>query len=320
MANIRLILNGKSSGDQRVRRSVTEIRERGHQVGVRVTWEADDMPRLVNEALEDAAKGLVDTIVAGGGDGTVNEVFSSAFTLGIPAKCTFGILPLGTANDFARSAGLSVEDLTATSLMIANTPASAIDLGLFDGKPFVNVLTGGFGSEVTAETDPVLKRRLGSFAYALTGLLRIGDLTASSGVFRAENFEWGGAFTALAIGNGRQAGGGVQLCPDATINDGLLDLMIMPHLPNRERAEALGMLLRQGKAAVRSVIKSAKSPWFTYQSTADLHVNLDGEPIRTKSFRVECRPAAISVHIGNSPLLGPRGSDAGVIASGPSTK
>src|SRR5277367_6030742 len=247
MASIRLILNGKASADQRVRRGVTEIRERGHQVSVRVTWEADDVPRFMDEALEDAAKDRVDTIVAGGGDGTVNEVFSSAFKLGIPAKCTFGILPLGTANDFARSAGLPIEDLTAALLMIADTAPAPIDLGLLDGRPFVNMLTGGFGSQVTAETDPALKRRLGGLAYALTGLLRIGDLSASSGVFRAENFEWEGAFTALAIGNGRQAGGGIQLCPDATINDGLLDLMIMPHLPNRERAEALGMLLRRGK-------------------------------------------------------------------------
>ena len=204
--------------------------------------------------------------------------------------------------------------LTASLLMITDTPSSAIDLGLFDDRPFVNVLTGGFGSEVTAETDPALKHRLGSLAYALTGLLRIGNLSASSGMFRAENFEWEGAFSALAIGNGRQAGGGIQLCPEATINDGLLDLMIMPHLPHGERAEALGRLLRQGKAAVRSVIKTAKSPWFTYQSTEDLHVNLDGEPTRTNSFRVECRPAAISVHIGNSPLLAPPGGEVDVLA------
>jgi len=150
-------------------------------------------------------------------------------------------------------------------------------------------------ASITAETDPALKRRLGGLAYALTGVLRIGDMSASSGVFRAENFEWEGPFSAFAIGNGRQAGGGIQLCPDAIINDGLLDLMIMPHLPPNERPEALGMLLRQGHAAVRGLMKTAKSPWFSYESTEDLHVNLDGEPIRTKHFMVECRSAAISV-------------------------
>jgi lipid kinase YegS len=303
MASIRLILNGKSCGDQRVRSSVAEIRKRGHQVGVRVTWEADDMRRFMDEALADAAKGGVDTIVAGAGDGTVSEVFSSAFQAGIPGACTFGILPLGTANDFARSVGLSVEDLTATLVIVADKAASPIDLGLFDGRPFVNMLTGGFGSQVTAETDPALKRRLGGLAYALTGLLRIGDLSASAGAFRAEDFEWHGAFNALAIGNGRQAGGGIPLCPDALINDGLLDLMIMPHLPRGERPEALRMLLHQGAAGARSLIKTAKSSWFTYESTDDLHVNLDGEPIQTKTFRVECRPKAILVHLGSSALL-----------------
>jgi diacylglycerol kinase family enzyme len=64
MASIRLLLNGKSSGDQRVRPGVTKIRERGHQVSVRVTWEAADMRRLIDEALEDADKGGVDTIVS----------------------------------------------------------------------------------------------------------------------------------------------------------------------------------------------------------------------------------------------------------------
>jgi diacylglycerol kinase family enzyme len=87
------------------------------------------------------------------------------------------------------------------------------------------MLTGGFGCQVTAETDPALKRRLGGLAYALTGLLRIGDLAASAGVFRDENFEWDGAFNALAIWQrpGRP--------------HHLLDLTIMPHLPPGERPE-----------------------------------------------------------------------------------
>ena len=78
------------------------------------------------------------------------------------------VLPLGTANDFARSIGLSVEDLTAALLIVAVTATSPIDLGLFDGRPFVNMLTGGFGCQVTAETDPALKRRLGG--HSLTRL------------------------------------------------------------------------------------------------------------------------------------------------------
>jgi lipid kinase YegS len=304
MPAFRLILNGKSAQKPAVRKAVGELRKLGHIVEVRVTWEGGDVRRLVEEALRDATSGLVDTIVAGGGDGTVNAIFGQAFMAGIPAGCTFGILPLGTANDFARSIGVPVDDLTAALLLGATARASSIDMGLIDGRPFVNMVTGGFGSRITAETDPGLKRRLGGLAYALTGIARIKDLSANGGVFRAEGFEWEGPFTALAIGNGRQAGGGIQLCPDARIDDGLLDLTILPYLAPREQPEILGRLLRDGAAGVRGLLKTARSPWIEYESSEELHVNLDGEPIRTRRFRVECRPGAISVHAGQTPLIG----------------
>jgi YegS/Rv2252/BmrU family lipid kinase len=132
-------------------------------------------------------------------------------------RSSLGILPLGTANDFAHSA--AIPDLTAALQLAANAPPRWIDLGLLNGKPFVNIVSGGFGSRVTVETDPELKRRLGGLAYVLTG---IAELSANRGSFRAEGFSSEGPFVAVAIGNGRQAGGGVPLCPDALIDDGLL--------------------------------------------------------------------------------------------------
>ena len=67
-----------------------------------------------------------------------------------------------------------------------SAPSRAIDLGLVDGRPFVNLVSGGFGSRVTAETDPELKRRLGGLAYAITGISRFAELSTNRGVFRAE--------------------------------------------------------------------------------------------------------------------------------------
>ena len=86
--------------------------------------------------------------------------------------------------------------------------------------------------------DPELKRRLGGLAYVLTGVSRFKELSANRGRFRAEGFSWEGPFVAVAIGNGRQAGGGVPLCPDALIDDGLLDLMILPELDHAARLAA----------------------------------------------------------------------------------
>jgi lipid kinase YegS len=178
---------------------------------VRVTWEPGDAARLTTEAVAQAIGGRIDCIVAGGGDGTINEVFAAAYEAGLPAECSLGILPLGTANDFAHSAGVPVRNLTTALRIAATVPPRLIDLGLVNGKPFVNLVSGGFGSRVTVETDPRLKRRLGGFAYVFTGVSRFAELSANRGRFRAEGFSWEGPFLALAIGNGRQAGGGMPV-------------------------------------------------------------------------------------------------------------
>ena len=188
MATVRIILHGKAAGDARVRKAVQALRRDGHLIEVRVTWEPGDAARLTAEAVAEARNEGLDCIVAGGGDGTINEVFAAAYAAGLPAGCALGVLPLGTANDFAHAAGVPVDDLTAALRIAASAPSRAIDLGLVDGRPFINLVSGGFGSRVTAETDPELKRRLGGLAYAITGISRFAELSANRGVFRAEGF------------------------------------------------------------------------------------------------------------------------------------
>ena len=304
MAGIRIILHGKAAGDARVRTAVHTLRRDGHVVEVRVTWEPGDAARLAAEAIAEAgAAAKINSIVAGGGDGTINEVFAAAYAAGLPAGCSLGVLPLGTANDFAHSAGIPLEDPTAALQLAASGPLHWIDMGLLNGKPFINLVTGGFGSRVTVETDPELKRRLGGLAYLLTGVSHFAELSANHGSFRAEGFSWAGRFVAVAIGNGRQAGGGVPLCPDALVDDGLLDLMILPELDRAARLDAFTRLLREGAAAIRAELVTARSSWIEYESEDDLNVNLDGEPTLVKRFRVECRKRVLPVRLGESFLL-----------------
>jgi diacylglycerol kinase family enzyme len=153
------------------------------------------------------------------------------------------------------------------------------------------------------ETDPELKRRLGGLAYVLTGISRFTELTANRGSFRAESFSWEGRFVAVAIGNGRQAGGGVPLCPDALIDDGLLDLMILPELDRTTRLEVFFHLLREGATAIRAEQVTTRSSWIEFESDDDLNVNLDGEPMLLKRFRVECRQRVLPVRLGESSLV-----------------
>ena len=303
MAKLRIILHGKAAGNAGVRAAVHALRQEGHAVDVRVTWEGGDAARLTAKAVAGAGAGKMDSIVAAGGDGTINEVFAAAYAARLQGECSLGILPLGTANDFAHATGIPLQDMTAALRLAAVAPPQRIDLGLLDGRPFVNLVSGGFGSRVTVETDPELKRRLGGMAYVLTGISRFAELSANRGRFRAEGFSWEGRFVAVAIGNGRQAGGGVPLCPDAMIDDGRLDLMILPELDHAARLEAFSHLLRQGAAGIRAGLVTTQSSWIEYESDDDLNVNLDGEPTTTRRFRVECCEHALPVRLGKSALL-----------------
>lgn len=301
MSIIRLILHGKAATRPAVRAGVKKLREQGTELEVRVTWEAGDSQRLAHDAIADG----VSIVVAGGGDGTVNEVASALFNSGASAADlpSFGILPLGTANDFARSCGIPLEPFEALQL-VTQTDPRPIDLGRDGGRAFINVATGGVGTEITVETPEDLKKLLGGAAYFLTALKRLGKLSATEVTLRAPDFEWAGPMAVLGIGNGRQAGGGNILCPDAYIDDGLLDVRILPDVAAEDRQDLLKELVSDGLTAIERRIISVRVPWVELQSSAPIQINLDGEPLRKKSFRFEAARHVLRAHLpDNCPLI-----------------
>ncbi|HBX57680.1 lipid kinase YegS [Pseudomonas sp. UBA2684] len=290
-----LILHGKQALNEDVRAAVTARREDGWELAVRVTWEAGDAQRLVAQALQDDYP----ILIAGGGDGTLREV-AEAMALA-KTDASLALLPLGTANDFAHAAGVSLNPLEALALL--DTPARSIDLGEVDGQLFLNMATGGFGSNVTANTSEELKRVLGGAAYFLTGLTRFAEVRSAFGRFSGPDFLWEGDFLALGIGNGRQAGGGHLLCPQALVDDGLLDVCIVPAA--QDVVGTLGTLLSGGINGLESVSLSVRLPWLEIEAPEGLDLNLDGEPMESRQLRFCARPGALKVHLPMaSPLLG----------------
>ena len=302
----RLILNGKSAGDDDVRDAVTALRSQGVQLDVRVTWEAGDAERYVAEAIDDG----IDTIVAGGGDGTLSEVATTLAHRDAAADTlpTLGLLPLGTANDFARAAGIPDAAEDALRLLLQQ-PATPIDLLKLEANGetlwAANLASGGFGTQVTTETHEGLKKLLGGLAYVLTGLSRLGRIEPLRARVRGPGFEWAGDFIALGTGNGRQAGGGQALCPDALVDDGLLDLTIVPPLEG-ELLATFGTAMAEGKdAALDRVALRRALPWVVIESVEPLTLNLDGEPVEATAFRIECMPHRLRMHLpADCPLRG----------------
>lgn len=300
-----LILNGKSAGDDAVRDAVARVRDRGQPLLVRVTWEAGDAERYVHEAI--AADAAV--IVAGGGDGTLSEVAEALAHTGEAAAAlpALSLLPLGTANDFATATGIPVEPLAALDL-ISSSGARPIDLLRVDGDGAVhwcaNLASGGFGTEVTVETHDGLKKMLGGLAYVITGIARLGRIEPIRACIHGEGFQWEGGFIALGLGNGRQAGGGQVLCPDAVLDDGLLELTVVPELSG-ELVSTLGTLFSDGKhAALEQVAERARLREVWIEAERPMTLNLDGEPLQARRFHVRCEAGRVRMHLpAPTPLL-----------------
>jgi lipid kinase YegS len=289
-----LILHGKQALNEDVRAAVVEKRKLGWDLEVRLTWEAGDAQRLVQEALAAGHR----QIVAGGGDGTLRDIADAIAPASNRASLT--ILPLGTANDFARAAGVPL--IVADALDLLDETPVAVDLGEVNGKVFLNMATGGFGSQVTANTSEELKKVLGGAAYLFTGLSRFSELHAAHGELTGPDFHWRGDLLALGIGNGRQAGGGHVLCPTALADDGLLDVSILP-----APQEVVGTLrsLLEGGLGIDNMFIRARLPWVELKSAQGLDINLDGEPLSGEELRFVARPAALLLHLpANSPVLG----------------
>ena len=289
MKSIRVILNGKGAANPHVREAINRIREEGQPIEVRCTWEGGDAARFAQEAVTDG----VDVLVAGGGDGTIHEVVNGLMTAESAPEVSLGVLPLGTANDFARGCGIPLDPYEALKLASEGTPV-AIDVPSANGVHFANVGSGGFGAEVTVGTDPKLKKALGGGAYALTGILTAAKMTPYAGKMVGSGESKEGSFIAMAVGNARQAGGGLQVTQKAYLDDGLLDLMVIGDFTTRDLGVVLDELQRFDDPS-NQFVHYRQMDTFEIEVAGKLPINLDGEPYRWDHIRFEVKPKALRV-------------------------
>jgi YegS/Rv2252/BmrU family lipid kinase len=217
------------------------------------------------------------------------------------ARPVLGIVPLGTANDFAAGCGIPRDPEKALALCIEGQGVQ-IDVGKANDHWFINAASCGFGAEITATTAPELKRLLGPSAYTLMGAILAINIHQYHGTLRLPDREITGSGSVAIVGNGRQTGGGIQVAPRASIDDGLLDVLVVGHIsPTALLAAAreLQQLLPSGE-----YISFWQTPWVEVYPEEAIPVNLDGEPLRFSSVRYEAVPKAISLIVpANCPLL-----------------
>jgi lipid kinase YegS len=289
--HLTFIVHGARADFPELRHVVSWVRRRGHAVDLSITWEAGDGIHLAARA---ADRGT-DVVVACGGDGTLNEVVNGLDGREIP----LGVVPLGTANDFARQTGIPEDADHAMDVILRRKPVR-IDTASMNGRRFLNVSTGGVGAEATAETPADFKASLGPLAYAITAVRKLAGSEARRASFTSAGFSLDTEFLAFAVGSARVTGGGTIMTPDASVTDGLLDLCVIEAMSRRDFAR-LAMSVKRGEHLGLPGVHYALLPWMKVTGAEPLTVNVDGESLQAQVCDYRARRADLLVHLLHLP-------------------
>lgn len=229
-------------------------------------------------------------VVCQGGDGTVSAVVQGLVDSGAPAS--LGVVPGGTGNDFAAALGVPNEPEEALHVALTQS-AQAMDLGTVNGRTFVNAVTLGPAAELSHSTGKWAKAILGRFAYLFEALRHPGRLQPFQARLSADGRRLEGSFAFIAAANGRRVGGGSHIAPESMLNDGRLDLVLLPNASARQLAGAL-QALRAGEDHPMLM----RSRFRTLEITLRSHgvaVSRDGEAMHARRLRFEVLRHALRV-------------------------
>jgi diacylglycerol kinase (ATP) len=288
MPGISVILNPSAGSAADLDDIVAKIsRLRG--VEIRLTTKPGSAARLAKTAL---AKGRR-LIIAAGGDGTLNEVINGVGeNLGDAAV---GLIPLGTGNDFARTIGVPPDIEQALELIRAGETrrVDLVRVTSDEVRYFVNVSAGGFSGLVNEKLTPQMKKTWGPLAYLRSAAAALPELRAYQTTLAFDNAEsLRIELYNVVVANGRYVAGGTLIAPDASIDDGLLDIVLIPKRPAAELA-VLAAQVALGTHLTSDAIVFRRAAKLTVNSKPGMWFNVDGELVGNEPARFEILPGAL---------------------------
>jgi YegS/Rv2252/BmrU family lipid kinase len=276
---------GNGAGDRVARRIAADFRSQGMRIDVVRTPAPDEAARLAREGAADGYR----LIVAAGGDGTANEIANGIAGSG----ATLALYPIGTGNDFARALGYP-KRARDVPRFLRGARRRAIDVGEMNGRIFVNAAGVGIDGHVArriAATSRVAGHTLGYFVGSLVGIATYRPQPMRvqiDGELRA------GSFLTVVAANGTHFGSGMHVAPQASLDDGLLDVLIAADLSRWASLVTLGKLYRGTHVDGRAVVlKKARVVEIELETT--LVAQLDGEPTSVRRLSIRVRPGALQV-------------------------
>jgi YegS/Rv2252/BmrU family lipid kinase len=297
----RLVVNPKSGADrapqllplvnQRLRTIVTDL-------DITISTTVEDVERAAMRAVAEKC----DALYVAGGDGTLNAVLRIVMRQAAPA-IPIGVIPFGTGNDFVKALGLGEEPEAAVEALLQRRVV-AVDIGMLNDRPFANTSAGGFIADVSATLTEALKNAAGKLAFVIGGARAWFGTEPFSGLLSGA----GGALppTArdlqmFAVCNSRFIGGGYMLAPDALLDDGLLDVLVVPRMSMLELVAVL-QRIAAGSDPGHPGVQRFRSSSFDFEFSRRIRVNTDGELFEADRCRYRVRPAAATFFCGPEPV------------------
>ncbi|MBD1926657.1 lipid kinase [Trichocoleus sp. FACHB-90] len=260
------------------------------ELGIDLQEESTEKPKQLPDIIRRWSD-RVDLVIVGGGDGTLNAAVDGIVDTQLP----LGILPLGTANDLARTLAIP-QALDEACQVIANGKQQRIDLGWVNGKHFFNVASLGLSVQITKQLTKEIKQRWGVLAYAVTAIRVVGRSRPFLAEIRSNGESIKVKTVQIAVGNGRYYGGGMTIAEDAAINDQRLDLYSL----EIERAwEIIPLLpaMKQGQQADLPGVRTLQSQEIEVYTNKRRPINTDGEITTYTPAKFRLIPEALSIFV-----------------------
>lgn len=230
-----------------------------------------------------------DLVVVCGGDGTMNAAARGVMETGLPA----GLLPMGTANDLARTLGIPT-DLALAARVIVQGHTRKIDVGDVNGHLFFNVASIGLAADIARNLTPQTKRRWGVLSYALTALRTLLFARRFSATIVTKEGEVKVKTLQIAVGNGRHYGGGTVIEASAAIDDGYLDLYSL-ELSNVLKLALMFPDFRRGVHGLWDEVRTHRCTEFEIRTRRPRSINTDGDLVTFTPAYFTIHKAAMSV-------------------------
>lgn len=267
------IIYNPTSGRELFRKHLPEALEKLEKAGYETSAHATTGEGDATYAARIAAERKFDVVIAAGGDGTLNEVVNGLAMQEHRPK--FGVIPMGTTNDFARALHIP-RDIQGAIDVITAGETIPVDVGRMNDRYFINIAGGGRLTELTYEVPSKLKTMLGQLAYYLKGIEMLPSIKPTDVRIEYDGRVFEGESLLFLIGLTNSVGGFEKLAPDSSVNDGLFTLIILKKTNLAEFIRIAGLALRGDHLNDPHVIYT-KARRIQVQSSDPMLINLDGE-------------------------------------------